>query len=81
MSLPCSKCTHFLSCLSIIDVYLAIGTGHGKSVPMERELHTVDKGAVVANCKLDLEMWPLKECVTVIVAAGHQLIWPALLDV
>lgn len=78
VSLACSQCAHFLS---IVDVYLAISAGHGKSVPVKRELHTIDKGALVANFKLELESWPLKECGAVIIAAHHQLVWPALLDV
>lgn len=34
-----------------------------------------------ANCKLELEWWPLKEGGAVIIAARRQPVWPALLDV
>lgn len=81
VSLAYSQCTHFLSCLSIIDVYLAISAGHGKSVLVGKELHTIDKGALVTNCKLELKRWPLKECGAVNIAARHQPVWPAPLDV
>lgn len=67
MGLAFSKGTHLLSRLPIINENLAISASCGKSVPIRRESHTVDKAAVVTNCELELEWRALEERSTVII--------------